>query len=442
MHDSNHMKLPVFSFIFSVSRVVFGTLYGRLVLILLGALAAHFAVLSFHFASHLERARVQPLARSLSEHVRLAEKWLAASPPNTGAVASIHGLTLAPAPQGVRVENPFLPMLAQSMGQELGRPLVVYPVEKPEHGFWVSLQSPHAPTWLFIRLPHKPPPPRRWGGIGFLATSLSFIMVLIGGMVLLWQVQKPLQQLRRALARVGEQANVPRLPVQGSREVQELTHAFNAMVARLQQYDEDRATMLAGVAHDLRTPMTRLRLQLELAGGARQAEMTRSLDHIEAIIEQFLTFARQDAAEARVAHQLDLLLAECLAGFDDRGDALYYQAIPCVVPVYANALRRALVNVVENAFEYGAAPVRVDVCVADRWVEIRVCDQGTGIDPADYARALRPFTRLDVSRGGKGHCGLGLAIVAQVVALHAGQLQLRTPASGGFEVCLQLPLTT
>lgn len=422
-------------------RYITQSLYGRLVLILLGALGAHYAVLSFHFASHLERARVQPLARSLSEHVRLAEKWLAASPPNAGALASVQGLTLAPAPQGVRVEDPFLRPLVQSMGQELGRPLSVYPVEKPDHGFWVHLNSPHAPSpWLFIRTPPKPPPHRGgFGGIGFWATSLSFVMILIGGMALLWRVQKPLQQLRHALARVGEQAQVPRLPVQGSLEVRELTHAFNAMLDRLQQYEEDRATMLAGVAHDLRTPMTRLRLQLELAGGTRQADMARSLDNIEAIVEQFLAFARQDAAEPRVAHQLDLLLEESLAPFTDEANVHYLAGATCIIPVYANALRRAVVNVVENALEYGDAPVSVSLHIATDWVEIAIHDHGLGINPADYARAVRPFTRLDPSRGGKGHCGLGLAIVAQVMHLHGGQVCLYTPQTGGFTVGLRLP---
>jgi two-component system osmolarity sensor histidine kinase EnvZ len=199
--------------------------------------------------------------------------------------------------------------------------------------------------------------------------------------------------------------------------------------------------MLAGVSHDLRTPITRLRLLVELAQGSRNSEMLQNLDDIGRITEQFLDYARGNNNEAFERRDLALFVEEVAAPYGAEGVSVTGAQDDIVLPLRANSLRRALVNLIENAIEYGKAPISVRTFQADGAVSIAVEDSGSGIDPELISYALRPFSRLDHSRGGKGHCGLGLGIAAKIAEEHHGRLELSNSTSGGLVAAIHLPVT-
>jgi two-component system osmolarity sensor histidine kinase EnvZ len=293
------------------------------------------------------------------------------------------------------------------------------------------------PQWLFVATRN----PRSHPFDTLLpALLVGFAVFLAGGMLLLWQVQRPLKRLGVALEAVGQSQRVGRLPVAGAGEARVLAERYNDMVERLHEHEEDRATMLAGVAHDLRSPITRLRLLMELESGSRAADMLHNVDDIERITEQFLVYARRNDEEPLEDHDLGLFAEEVAAPFGPRGVTVVGEANDVVVPIRANALRRALINLIENALEYGSAPVTVRVSRAGGAASIAVEDAGQGIAAELMPRALRPFARLDSSRGGKGHCGLGLVIAARIAEAHGGELRLSNRDGGGLVAEIRLPL--
>lgn len=415
------------------------SLYARLALVLLVALGASYATMYFLFLSNLEDTRNASIARSVASKIQLIEELLHSRP--AGEIPALKELSLSDKPQAAQDEVPaetrrFAANLREHLVEELGRDVRLVPVVKPHAGLWINLHSPEASgEWLLIPMP-RPYSNRR---VSLLtALVVGFAAFFAGGMILLWQIQRPLKRLGKALETVGQSSRVDKLPLAGAGEIRILGERYNGMVERLHRYEEDRAIMLAGVAHDLRTPITRLRLLMELGEGSRNGEMLQNIADIERITEQFLVYARGCDNEPIEERDAALFVEEVIAPYADQGVAVVCDQDGMLVAIRANSLRRALINLVENAIEYGRPPVAVRVSQSMGMVAIAVEDAGAGIDPRQMAQALRPFSRLDSSRSGKGHCGLGLVIAAKIAEEHRGELKLRTLDGGGFvaEICL------
>jgi two-component system osmolarity sensor histidine kinase EnvZ len=286
---------------------------------------------------------------------------------------------------------------------------------------WVELLSPLEPVWLFTPLDasRRGAPDPLLLGLALLAGSISSSLLYLW-----WEVQRPLQQLEQALAQVGNsESPAAPLPASGSGAVRRLTARFKAMVQRLAANERERSTMLAGIAHDLKSPLTRLRLRL--AGEA-------DLDALERITAQFLLFAGGGDAEPAVELPLDAWLAELSAPIEP--DQLSLDLEPLQANVQPTALGRAVGNLIDNALSHGRPPLRL-VLRRDGQdgFRIEVWDHGEGISAEAWPQALRPFQRLDHARGGTGHCGLGLAIASRVAAFHGGGLE-RLDDEKGFAV--------
>jgi two-component system osmolarity sensor histidine kinase EnvZ len=233
--------------------------------------------------------------------------------------------------------------------------------------------------------------------------------------------------------------------------VQRITTHFNAMVERLAANRRERATMLAGIAHDLRAPITRLRFRLSMAAlsqNEREA-CTGDLESLERITGQFLLYAGGGEREAMVTCPVDHWLAEVSAGYSAKD--LRLELVSIHADLRPVAMGRAVGNLIDNAFNYGKAPVVVRLKRQKTSVVIEVWDQGEGIPAERWERALQPFQRLDEARGAQGHCGLGLAIVSHVVDQHGGKVQFlrrrpetRHPSNqnetpGQFAVTISIP---
>ncbi len=415
------------------------SLYARLALVLLVALGASYATMYFLFLAHLEETRNISIARSIASRMQLIEELLASRPARE--IPPLKGVTLADHPPPAQNNLPdetrlFLADLKTHLGEAMGREVSLVPVLTPNPGLWVDLSSRDAGgQWLKMNMP------RAHSIVSASLVSVLFVGFAIffaGGMILLWQIQRPLKRLGRAIETVGQVPRLDKLPLTGAGEIRILVERYNGMVDRLHRYEEDRATMLAGVAHDLRSPITRLRLLMELVGGSRNDEIIRNIDDIERITEQFLVYARGVGNEPIETRDAGIFVEEVIAPYANQGVTMASCPEGMLISIRANSLRRALINLLENAIEYGRPPFSVQVLTLPSKVTIAISDAGDGIAPSQMAMAMRPFSRLDRSRSGKGHCGLGLVIALRIAEEHGGELKLRTLDGSGFiaQICL------
>ncbi|MBW0181840.1 MAG: histidine kinase [Vulcanococcus sp.] len=399
-----------------------------------GVSALSLALLQALLAQRLERAQILQLGPEVAFNLRLGELALDRLPP--AALSRLSGLPLRVGANPPISTDRRLQRQARQLQQELCREIApclpVLPAAGERPGVWVELLSPLEPVWLFTPLDPqrgRAPDPLLLG-LALLAGSISSSLLYLW-----WEVQRPLQQLEQALAQVGNTAQTlpSPLPAAGSGAVRRLTARFKAMVQRLAANERDRTTMLAGIAHDLKSPLTRLRLRL--AGHGEQQRAEADLDALERITGQFLLFAGGGDAEAAVHLPLDQWLAELSAAIEP--DQLQLDLEPLEACVQPTALGRAVGNLIDNAFSHGQPPLRLVLRREgpDRF-RIEVWDRGPGISAEAWPQALQPFQRLDRARGGSGHCGLGLAIAARVAASHGGQLECRRSAEG-FAVVLR-----
>jgi two-component system osmolarity sensor histidine kinase EnvZ len=227
----------------------------------------------------------------------------------------------------------------------------------------------------------------------------------------------------------------------GPQEIRVLAQRFNAMLEQLERNERERNVMLAGLPHDLRAPLTRLRLRLALLDDETRAGIARDADDIDRIAAQFIAYLRGAWGDGERREELMLLewVAARAARYAGAGHAVTVRGDASVrVEADAEALGRLLDNLIDNAQRYGADPVEIDVAAQRGLARITVRDHGPGIAASDIARALEPFTRLDAARAGSGSCGLGLAIVERIARAHGGTVALRATDGGGLTVDITL----
>jgi len=254
---------------------------------------------------------------------------------------------------------------------------------------------------------------------------------------------RAIERLAAAAEAFGRGVDVPNFRPHGATEVRQAASAFIAMKTRIQRYIDQRTALLASVSHDLRTPLTRLKLELALAKpSARVKAMSGDVAEMEHMIDEYLAFARGEAGENAEPVPLAPLLAEICEGARRAGAEVELEADPALSAVVRpNAVKRALVNLVMNAAAHGShLTVRAAAAPAGR-VEITVDDDGPGIAPDRYEDAFRPFQRLDDearNQNAKG-VGLGLAIARDVARGHGGDVVLDRSPLGGLRATVTLP---
>ncbi|QLA81973.1 HAMP domain-containing protein [Acidovorax sp. JMULE5] len=289
-------------------------------------------------------------------------------------------------------------------------------------------------------------PTREFTGAWLVATLASMLLALLGAWWLQRHINRPLVQVVGAAQQLAHGQSPATLPDDGPEEIATVARSFNQMAQSLAAADHERALMLAGVSHDLRTPLTKLRLGVEIAGPQVDAplatSMVRSIDEMDGIVGQFLQFARSGEAEAPTAASLNDLAQAVAEAQADHGRALVLElgALPDV-PVRPQALRRALDNLVENAWRHGAPPVvlRTGADATQVWLEVQ--DQGPGITAEEIDRMRQPFARGGgAARAGAPGAGLGLAIAERVARAHGGALELHSAPGQGLRARLVLPL--
>jgi two-component system OmpR family sensor kinase len=253
---------------------------------------------------------------------------------------------------------------------------------------------------------------------------------------------KPLTSFAAAAERFGRDPRAAPLALKGSSEITKAVTAFNEMQGRLRRYVEDRTSMVAAIAHDLRTPLTRLRFRIEAAPEEARAKMNSDIDQMEAMIAATLTFVRDANGDPqRTRLELSSLLESVVDDMAETGaDVAVGETQKVVIHADSLALRRVLTNLLENAVKYGTR-ARARLSVKDRLAEIDIDDDGPGVPAAELNRVFDPFYRREPSRSRQtGGIGLGLSVARSIARAHGGDVTLVNRPEGGLTARLTLPI--
>lgn len=266
---------------------------------------------------------------------------------------------------------------------------------------------------------------------------LGALLTVLTALFMVRQASRRMNALARKAGEVGQGRAPELLPETGARELRELTAAFNRMAEEVQALLENRTVLLAGVSHDLRTPITRLRLALSLLEGADAGlvkRMEHDLDEMNRLIGDMLVFARSLKLEAMHACDLTGVLSDLAEQAALLGPLEWQAGPPCTAHVGEAALRRIVGNMLENARRYGGgAPVKLELACNVDEVRIAVLDRGPGIPIEQREAVFRPFTRLETSRSREaGGSGLGLAIARQLADAYGWRIELADRPGGGL----------
>jgi two-component system osmolarity sensor histidine kinase EnvZ len=339
--------------------------------------------------------------------------------------------------------NPMLQGLEDRLREALGRDtelrvapgrgLMLVRISAAGTGYWVGFALPP-------RLQADDVPSRA------LAWSLIIAAALLAAAFLFarW-LARPLRQLSAAVERVGRGETPAPLAEEGPSEIARLNRGFNQMTANLRQLEQDRALLLAGVSHDLRTPLARLRLGIEMDAPdeATRDGMIGDIAEMDRVIGQFLDFARGNAETAPERCDLNALARATVERYArTEKDVRFAPGALPVVALRPTAISRLLANLIDNALAYGAPPVEVTTAESAKGIVLDVADRGPGIAQDQVERLKQPFTRASAARSdarGIAGAGLGLAIVDRIARLHGGTLELLPRDGGGTIARVTLP---
>jgi two-component system osmolarity sensor histidine kinase EnvZ len=424
------------------------TLLGRtfsLTALLLIVAAAGWA---FAFRAHQEEPRIRHAATFVVSTVTLSRSALISAQPELlrdllREFADYEGIRIYPADTGESLTDPpadrYLGEVIERVRAELGESTRFAIEREGRRGFFVSFAIANDQYWAEFPLQRvKPPLSEQW--IGWVLAALALALLTLYGII--YRIRGPLSALTSAARRIGQGERPAALVEQGPLELRELATAFNQMSSDLARVAEDRALLLAGVSHDLRTPLTRLRLAIEMMAGdpASREGMIRDIDDMNRIVGQFLDFSRALSGEAPVPTRIDLLGQDLVEAYARHGHRIQASIEPVPEqPVRPVALRRMLTNLIDNALRYGQGEIDLDIRHDPGAVIIEVRDRGPGIPVDQTERVRQPFQRLESARSNSDGSGLGLTIVDRIAKAHGGRLDLLAREGGGLTARLTLP---
>lgn len=337
-------------------------------------------------------------------------------------------------------DRPFLRIMEAQLRERLGPQTRLALEREGVAGVWVSFRIDSDEYWVTLpRARIERNAPLRWIGWGVLVLALA----VLGAFLVVARINRPLRALTRAAESLGRGALPARVEETGPDEIRTLARAFNQMTDDLRRQDEERTLLLAGVSHDLRTPLARIRLSLEMLDdggkGDLKSGIAQDIGDIDAAIGQFLDFARPlDAGHAAAEADLNAVVGEAVRRYARVGrEVIFSPGTPAAVPLRMMAIQRLVNNLIDNALRHGSGTVEVLTGTDAAGPFIEVLDRGPGIPATEAERMLQPFTRLNSARSTSG-TGLGLAIVDRIAKLHGGSVRLLPRDGGGLRARVTL----
>ncbi len=394
---------------------------------------------------------VWPLARSsaddLASLILLSAQTLATAPPGQADLLQIgtrHHLSLAlvNAPvTGQATSVPFADFLQEALSQKTGQRIQVFKQDDIYSG-----DVPVADHLVHFSFPHS-----RIGTDPFRAMGLMFGVTLLlsfaAAVTVAFALTGHLRDLGRAAVRVGQGHALELDAHAGVEELDELVDSFNHMAKRIQALLQNHTTLLAGISHDLRSPLTRAKIALELAETMPDAatfnDLGRYLAQMESLIAEFLDFSRGVVTDADTSLELSAIVTQVCRELSVNASPVYFTGKQLQAICNLSALQRVIRNLIENAQRYSHAGI-VEVVLSSRanHAVIAIHDRGPGIAEAERERVFLPFVRLEASRNpATGGSGLGLAIVKEICRVHYWQIALLARPGGGLTATLEIPLS-
>lgn len=401
--------------------------------------------------------RAQQMAAQVISIVTITRAALTHSAPDLRRellfdLASNEGIRIYPLETTDVVEPPpesrLTPVLEENVKARLGNDTKFAGKVNDVAGFWISFKIDDDEYWLRLdRERIEGVSSIQWLGLG----TTTLLLSLFGAVFISRLINQPLARITTATRSIAKGQKPEPLPEKGPAEIREANRSFNQMVEDLARVESDRAVILAGISHDLRTPLARMQLEVEMAhlpDDAREG-MQSDLAQMDAIIGQFLEYAKPSDKSPVGSVDLTNLLNECVREAERLPDVKVNADIAENVNIFGNPtdLKRVINNLVENARRYGkcadtnTAVLDISGKIQNDQAILEFADHGVGVPDGEMERLLRPFTRLDTARGQANGAGLGLAIVERIVKRHQGTLALSNRSGGGLHVRISIPVT-
>jgi len=421
----------------------------RAFLLIVVLIVLSFAASVAIFRHAVQEPRAQQMAQLVVSAVNLTRAAVLSSAPEwRGALMAelrdVEGLRVQMADvtdvlEPMPGQPPELRLMMDKARERLGEDTRFAAGRNGEEALWVSFYIGKEEFWVALpkeRIEHP------LSEVLLVWSGVVVLLALLGAYFIARQVARPLNKLAQAAQQIGRGIMPQLLPEQGTQEIVAVSRAFNQMSADLAANERERALVLAGISHDLRTPLARMRLAAELnADETLRDGLTADVEQMDAVIRQFLDYARLDENEAAVSTDLPTLVQEAAQPFvaqAARSLTLDLQPLPPLA-VRPLLLKRALANLLDNAIKYGSGEITVQFRQEGDRIILAVADRGAGIPAEQREAAKRPFVRLENARSNTTGSGLGLAIVARAARLHGGEFYLEDRAGGGLEARLVLP---
>ena len=345
-------------------------------------------------------------------------------------------------------DDPFLKLVVEKITAKISSGSFVAINHYDIPGVWVSFEIDGDMFWVVVpRLISDRPFPWHWIGWGIVIA----ILAILGAYITTKRISRPINNLIDAADKIRNGHNVKKLPLDSVTEFRELNEAFNEMTENLSKVNKERKFLLASVSHDIRTPLTRIRLASEMLP-PNSLSLKESLEddvmEINDILNQFLDFARGFEDEPKIPVNLGTLLKDIQIKHKRMGQNFILRKknirtnIPkkLFIDIRPLAFQRCLDNLINNAFFYSKGKVILEASLLEESFTISIIDNGPGIPEEQKSKLLKPFERVDEARGNKGGSGLGLTIADRIVKAHDGKLELINRTQGGLDAKITIPI--
>lgn len=329
------------------------------------------------------------------------------------------------------------------MSRLLGGEAEVRISQGEQYLFWI--RPPQAPQY-WVKIPLTSLEESSYAPLLFVLGVLGSLSV-IGGWLFVRQLNRPLKALQGAAHSVGLGDFPEPLTERGTTEIVSVTQAFNHMAKGIKQLEDDRNLLMAGISHDLRTPLTRIRLATEMMSKTDEflkEGIESDIDDMNTIIDQFIDYIRNDSKDKAELADLNTLVEDVVHTESIPERNIYFDAgeLP-QVPLRYVAIKRVVANLIQNSQRYSSGDIEISTGIEPNssLFFIIVSDHGPGIDESEIERLFQPFTQGDKARGAEGS-GLGLAIIKRIIDTHGGRVLLKNRAEGGLTAKVLLPLAS